>query len=243
MIRGVLLLSALGAGLAGLTVLDAAAQANPFQRMLGLETRQSEPSVWYVRADGRGQFIFDRSSQPALLRLEGDDEVYALRRASAAGGGEVWLTDTGRQMLRQSNLGGWTYFPEDNPDGVLVEQVGRAQTLVAPLADNAALERAASDMVNQLSRSTRRNISAELTSLAPDQNPYVIDAMAMINRAAGRASRRALRDFEIVRIGVAEAPAASFDGRVLDVSVAPELGYGGRPSSEFLRRVLEQGRN
>jgi len=41
----------------------------------------------------------------------------------AAGGGEVWITDTGRMLLRQSNLGGWTYFPSDRPDGVIVEPV------------------------------------------------------------------------------------------------------------------------
>lgn len=200
-------------------------------------------SVWFERADGRGRFILDRSARPALLWRDGAVEVIALYRAPAAGGGEVWLTDTDQTLLRESNLGGWTYFPEDRRDGVIVEPVGRAHTLVAEPADADDLQDAAREMVDRLSRLTRNEVSAELTSLTPDQNPYIIDAMVMTAIGAEAASRRAARNIEVVRIGIGEAPRASFDGRVLDISVATHRGFGGRPSSDYIRRELERQAN
>lgn len=242
MIRGLLALLVAGAGAWALTASDGAGHSNPFRQLLGQQPQERvEASVWFERADGRGRFILDRTSRPALLWDEGAVEVVALYQAPAAGGGEIWLTDTDRTVLRQSNLGGWTYFSEDRRDGVIVEPVGRARTLVAAPAGADDLQDAAREMVNRLSRSARQEVSAQLTSLTPDQNPYIIDAMVMVSIGAEAASRRALRDLEIVRIGVGEAPRARFDGRVLDISVATHQGYGGRPSSDYIRRELERG--
>ena len=96
-------------------------------------------------------------------------------------------------------------------------------------------------MVDRLARVSRNEVSAELTSLTADQNPYIIDAMVMAALGAEAASRRAVRGLEVVRIGVGEAPQARFDGRTLDISVATHMGYGGRPSSDYIRRTIELG--
>jgi len=242
MFRGITTLFVLAAGVWALLGTDGASQPNPFQQMLGRDSgAESREPVWFERADGRGRFILDRSSRPHLLWSEGSMEVHAAYRGRAAGGGEVWRTDTDRIILRTTNLGGWTYFPPDRPDGVLVDPVGRARTLVAAPAGQDELQAAARDMVDTLARLSRNEVSAELTSLTPDQNPYIIDAMAMIAYGAEETPRRVLRDLEVVRVGVGEAPRASFDGRVLDVSVAPATGYGGRPSSQAIRLTLERG--
>ena len=242
MIRGIFALLVVCAGVWASMASDGVSQSNPFRQLLGQsEQERVEASVWFERADGRGRFIVDRTSRPALLWAEGAVEVVALYRAPASGGGEVWLTDTDRTLLRESNLGGWTYFPDDRRDGVIVEPLGRARTLVAAPAGADELQDAAREMVERLARASRRQVRAELTSLTADQNPYIIDAMVMVSLGAEGASRRALRDMEVVRIGVGEAPRARFDGEVLDISVATHMGYGGRPSSDYIRRVLEQG--
>lgn len=242
MIRGYFALLVAGAGAWALTASDGAGQSNPFRQLLGQTAQeQVETSVWFERADGRGRFILDRSSRPALMWPEGSVEVYALYRAPASGGGEVWLTDTDRTILRESNLGGWTLFSEDSRDGVIVEPVGRARTLVASPAGPDELQDAAREMVDRLARASRNDVRAQLTSLTQDQNPYIIDAMVMAALGAEAASRRSLRNLETVRIGVGEAPRATFDGRVLDISVATHMGYGGRPSSDYIRRTLDQG--
>ncbi|MGJ3231009.1 MAG: DUF4908 domain-containing protein [Oceanicaulis sp.] len=242
MFRGLITLCVLAAGVWALLGTDGVSQPNPFQQMLGRDSQEeARQSAWFERADGRGRFIFDRTNQPALVWNEGSMEVYAAYRGRATGGGEIWRTDTDRVILRTSNLGGWTYFPPDRPEGVLVDPVGRARTLVAAPAGPDQLQDAARDMVDTLARLSRNEVSAELTALTPDQNPYIIDAMAMIAYGAEGAPRRALRDLQVVRVGVGEAPRASFDGQVLDVSVAPHMGYGGRPSSEAIRLTLERG--
>lgn len=242
MFRGIFTLFVLAAGVWALLGTDGLGQSNPFRQMLGRDSQAEAPgSVWFERADGRGRFILDRTNQPNLLWNEGSMEVYAAYRGRASGGGEIWRTDTDRVVLRVSNLGGWTYFPEDRPDGVIVEPVGRARTLVAAPAGPDELQAAARDMVDVLAGLSRNDVRAELTNLTPDQNPYIVDALAMIAFGAQRAPRRTLRDLDVVRVGVGEAPRASFDGRTLDVSVAPHMGYGGRPSSEAIRITLERG--
>lgn len=242
MFRGIIALFVAGVGAWALMAAEGVGQSNPFRQLLGREAEQRvDASVWFERADGRGRFILDRSMRPALLWVEGEPEVIALYRSPASGGGVVWLTDTDRALLRETNLGGWTYFPNDARDGVIVEPLGRARTLVAAPAGADELQSAARDMVEALARVSREDVSAELTSLTPDQNPYIIDAMLMTVIAAEAAHRRTTRDLEIVRIGVGERPRVSYDGNILDISVATQMGYGGRPSSDFIRRALEAG--
>jgi len=218
---------------------DGFAQSNPFRRMLGQEVQVVERSLWFERADGRGGFVFDRTAAIPLILPDEGEEIYAVERARASGGGVVWLTDTGRVLLRRSNLGGWTFFPADRPDGVIVEPVGQAQSLNAMPADERDLEAAANDMVEQLARLSRNEIRAELTALNPLGDAYMIDTMAMVERAAERAPRRALRSLVVVRMGVGEAPRVRFDGEVLDISIEPESGYAGRPSSASIRQSFE----
>jgi hypothetical protein len=242
MFRGFIALVVASVGAWALFAADGVGQSNPFQQLLG---REAEPrldtSVWFERADGRGRFILDRSVRPALLWPEDGCEVIALYRFPASGGGVVWLTDTDQTLLRESNLGGWTFFPNDARDGVIVEPIGRARTLVAVPADAEALQSAARDMVEALARVSRNEVSAELTNLTPDENPYIIDAMAMTVIAAESVSRRSMRNLQVVRVGLGEQPRVSYDGRALDISVATQLGYGGRPSSDLIGRALEAG--
>lgn len=237
--RGILVLLVLSANLLAFGTAEGVAQGNPFRRMLGQEVQTIERSLWYERADGRGGFIFDRSSSMPLIRADDDDEIMAVHQVRAAGGGEIWITDTGRTLLRQSNLGGWTYFPSDRPDGVIVEPVGQAQPLIAEPMDGDTLERAAVDMAHALAQISRKEVLAELTALDPQGNAYMADAMRMVRRGADLAPRRSVRDLEVVRLGVGEAPNVSYDGQVLDVSITPALGYGGRPSSALIRRSFE----
>jgi len=142
-------------------------------------------------------------------------------------------------MLRQSNLGGWTYFPSDRPDGVIVEPVGQARGFEAQPVEDTALERAATDMAQALAELSRNEVRAELTALDPEGNAYMADAMRMVQRGADLAPRRSVRDLQVVRLGVGERPRVTYDGQVLDISITPSMGYGGRPSSALIRQSFE----
>lgn len=220
---------------------DSAAQSNPFQRLVGREAEPQASSLWYERADGRGRFVFDRANRPALILPEGGNEVMALHPARASGGGEVWQSDTGDTILRFSNLGGATYFPPDAPDGVIADPLGEAPALFAEPASAGDLQNAARRMVEDLADRARREVRAELTEVGAGANPYIIDAMRMVVLAAEETPRRALRDLRTVRIGVGEAPRAGYNDGVLDISVNPAMGYGGRPSSDFIEREFQRG--
>ncbi|WP_439636490.1 DUF4908 domain-containing protein [Oceanicaulis sp.] len=237
--RGIFGLLAVSVGLCALATAEGVAQPNPFRRMLGQEVQTVERSLWFERADGRGGFIFDRSARMPLIQADSDDEVLAVHQARAAGGGEVWLTDTGRVMLRQSNLGGWTYFPSDRPDGVIVEPVGQARGFEVQPIEDSALERAATEMAQALAELSRNEVRAELTALDPEGNAYMADAMRMVQRGADLAPRRTVRDLQVVRLGVGERPRVTYDGQVLDISITPSMGYGGRPSSALIRQSFE----
>jgi len=237
--RGIVILLAVSVGVIALFPPQGFAQSNPFRRLLGQESQTAERSLWFERADGRGGFTFDRTERQAYLQPDSMAEVYAVERVRASGGGEVWLTDTGRVLLRRSNLGGWTYFPADRPDGVIVEPIGQAQSLALSVADESDLQGAATDMVNTLARLTRNDIRAELTAVDPQTNAYIIDAMRMVQIGAEQTPRRAMRGWEVVRIGIGETARVDFSGDVLDISIAPGKGYAGRPSSASIQQALE----
>ncbi|WP_270374375.1 MULTISPECIES: DUF4908 domain-containing protein [Marinicauda] len=227
--------------LLGVPAGEARAQSDPFQRLLGREAEPQARSLWYERADGRGRFVFDRSGRPALVLMENGREVIPVWPARASGGGEVWLTDTDRVLLRFSNLGGVTFFPPDNRDGVIADPVGEAPAILAEPASGRDLQEAARNMINELAGRARREISAELTDVGPEANAFIIDAMHMVVLAAEQTPRRTLRQLDVVRIGVGEVPRADYSGGVLDISVNPGRGYGGRPSSGRILQELEQG--
>ena len=122
---------------------------------------------------------------------------------------------------------------------MIVEPVGQAQPLAAEPMDGEALERVATEMAHALAQISRKEVLAELTALDPEGNAYMADAMRMVRRGADLAPRRTVRELEVVRLGIGEAPQVSYDGQVLDVSITPSLGYGGRPSSALIRRSFE----
>ena len=249
MLRGLIVPALLAACLAAGMGAPGDAQSNPLSRLVG-DRAEERAALWYLRDDGRGRFIFDRTVRPALIWEEGAREVIAVTASPASGGGEVWRTDTGRTLMRVSRLGGATYFPDDARDGVIVESVGRAQTLVPPPITGDELRRQAERMVDALAAMRRGGGAVTVEIAAPargrahsaSHNAYIADAMAMIVRGADAAPRGAIRNLEEIYIGIGEAPAARFNGRMLDITLSLEDGYGGRPSSRYIERTLEGGR-
>jgi len=235
-----LLLAAAGAWavLAG----DGLGQQNPFSRLTGREQTIEASAVWYERADRRGRFVLDRSSSPALLWQDGANEVYAVYVNRASGGGEVLLTDTDRAMLRLSNLGGATFFPPDAPDGVIVEPIGPAHTLVAPPVNSQELQRIARELADSVTRINRNQVTVEVPSLGPSDNAYLADTLRLAQIGIDEASRRSVRGLETIRVVSGSRADARYSGGTLELTIAAGRGYAGRPSSDFIRRAIDRGR-
>lgn len=240
--RGIVACLLLAAGACVALVGDGLSQPNPFSRLTGREQPVEASAVWYERADRRGRLVVDRSGNPALIWQEGTQEIHAVYVNRASGGGEVLLTDTDRALLRLSNLGGATYFPPDAPDGVIVEQIGPAHTLVAPPASAQDLQRLARDLADGIGRLNRNQVTVVVPSMGPVDNAYLADAMMLALIGAERAQRRNIRDLREVRIEAGDSIDARYAGGTLVISIEPGRGYAGRPSSDYIRRAIDSGR-
>lgn len=241
MSRGIVALLLATAGAWAMLASDGLGQQNPFSRLTGREQPVEASAVWYERADRRGRFVLDRSASPALLWQDGTQEVFAVYANRASGGGEVLLTDTDRAILRLSNLGGATFFPPDAPDGVIVELIGPAHTLVASPVSGAELQRIARELADSVTRLNRNQVTVEVPSLGPSDNAYLADALRLAQAGIDRANRRSIRDLRTIRITTGSRADARFSGGTLDITIAAGRGYAGRPSSDYVRRALDQG--
>ena len=218
---------------------------NPLRdRLLGND-RTQEAVGWFQRADTGGFFLFDRSGQVALLRErdEPEAEVLVLYPNRAPGGGTAFITDMNREVVRLTGLGGLTYFPEDAPNGVIADFASPAGGLAPqPRSPNEVRERAEL-LAQSLSRMLDRDTTVEYAPAPRAGLGVQYDAITVIDIAFQKmqGERRRLRGIERVQIVTGSQPASYVQGDALVVMIVPELGYGGRPSSDFIAEALRIG--
>ena len=244
MTRGILLLMVTALGALAFVVPLGHAQTYVAQSVVATSSVAARfgDSQWFERADGAGGFIFDQGADPVLLLDENEGGVVTLYRARAAGGGEVWRTANRRIVLRVTNLGGWTYFPSDKPDGVIVEPVATARSLAFETISVAQLQSAVEDFASRLSDLSRNEVVFEYSRQSAVDRAFFLETLAIIEDGVDDADRRAARALEGVRLGTASAAQVRFDGSVLDVSIAPAQGLSGQPRVTNVTRVIEAAR-
>ncbi|WP_019961070.1 DUF4908 domain-containing protein [Woodsholea maritima] len=219
------------------------AQFNPFSRLVSEHGDMREPdasALWFERADGEGRFVFDQSYMPGLIWDERAQEIWIVTPRRASGGGMVWVTDTGEVRLQFTHIGGATYFPEDTPDGIMVEEVGRAHTLAADPMDNDDLGEVAQALANGLSAHVGEALTLRVEPRGSLDNGYVAECLHVIDHAAHQLSAADLADLEAIEVLYDLEPGVVFEEGVLRVTMVPEMGYGGRPSSEKIVRALQR---
>jgi hypothetical protein len=215
---------------------------NPLRdRLLGRE-RAQDVVGWFQRVDTGEFFLFDRSDTVALLRERDDEEaeVIVLFGNRAPGGGNSFVTDTGREVIRSTALGGTTYFPADAPDGVIAEYASPAGGLApSPRSPDEVRDRA-EQLVNELARSLNRSVMVEYTAAPRAGLGVQYDCFQVIELAfeKARTNRSMLRTIERVNVTTGDQPAAYKLGNSLIVVIAPGYGYAGRPSSDFIAAAL-----
>jgi len=230
-----ILVAALAAG-------TAAGVQNPLRDRLLRNERAEQVTGWFQRADTGEFFLFDRSGDAALLRERDapDSEVLVLYPDRAPGGGTAFITDTGREIIRLTGLGGATYFPNSVPDGVIADFASPAGSLApAPRSPDEVRTRA-EELAEQMASALDRSISVEYAPAPRAGLGVQHDTLHIIGLAFDgvRSERRRLRDVEHVSVQLGAAPAAFRQEETLVVVIAPQLGYAGRPSSAFIGQVL-----
>jgi hypothetical protein len=218
---------------------------NPLRDRLLRTDRAQEAVGWYQRADTGEFFLFDRSGTVALLKERDDptSEVLVLFANRAPGGGTSFVTDTGREVIRITGIGGATYFPVDAPNGVIADYAssagGLAPTPRSPSEVRERVERLAEEIADVVDN----NVSVEYAPAPRSGLGVQYDAVEMIALAFAdsRSERRRFRNLEAVRIITGEQSAAYRDGDALIVEIAADFGYAGRPSSALVSRALLGG--
>ncbi|RKQ94217.1 uncharacterized protein DUF4908 [Maricaulis maris] len=230
-----ILVAALAAG-------AATGMQNPLRDRLLRNERTQQVSGWFQRADTGEFFLFDRSGDAALLRERDapDSEVLVLYPDRAPGGGTAFITDTGREVIRLTGLGGATYFPSAAPDGVIADFASPAGSLAPAPRSPEEVRARAEQLASQMATSLDRSISVEYAPAPRAGLGVQYDTLHIIGLAfdSVRGERRRLRGVEHVRVALGDAPAAYRQEATLVVVIAPGLGYAGRPSSAFIGQVL-----
>lgn len=223
---------------------EAAAQsrsnAQAQQTYRGPAPRTPPPVGRYVAETGEG-FTLDRSGRNPLLRFDRRDETWVLRATPAPRGDVIYRNDAGDQLLRVSPNGAITVFTSRAPGGSPAAYSGAASALSAPTLGPTrlwTLMARRSEMISQaLGRLVVINLTGERSeSLCVEALITTTDAVIRIARSPGGAeSLNRLRGITIVegsRSGV------SYSNGQLVVTVDPDQGAAGRPSSERVIRTL-----
>ncbi|MBO6796594.1 DUF4908 domain-containing protein [Maricaulis sp.] len=217
-------------------------QANPLRDRLLRNERSQLASSWYQRADSGDFFLFDRTNTVALLRERDDPdaEVLVLFANRAPGGGTSFVTDTGREVVRLTALGGTTYFPLDAPDGVIADYASPAGGLAPqPRSPNEVRDRA-EDLAGTLAELLSTSFDLEYEPAPRAGLGVQYDTFNVIEKAVRqlRSDRRRMPELARLRIVIGGEPGARWDDDEFVVSIAPEFGYAGRPSSELIANAL-----
>jgi hypothetical protein len=225
---------------------SAPAAAAPMLRNLPFGDNRGAPMplvARYVAADGQS-FVLDRASsgQP-LLKFDDNPEVWVLEPFPATRGDTIYRNDLGAPVLRATHLGGLTLYSSSEPEGSPVAMEGEAEDLQPPpvIAPSVLLQRFALASI----RATRaaQHLIAFSLGLHPSQaDPQFADAATVVAEALTRLSRRPeghafLMKLDRVIFQQGAKPDVSVKGPVMQITVAPNKGYSGRPSSDRVVRA------
>jgi hypothetical protein len=211
-----------------------------FGQQLAESRRRTAPMVARFVSETGDTFTLDRTAPRPLLRFDGSGEVWALEAQAAPRGDVIYKNDLGETMLRATRLGGLTVFTPRQPDGAAAALLGGGQPLrlqsIGPQQLLVILAKAS----ERASAAARRVIPvrADLGDHPEKNAPLVADAAGRAADAVVRMSRskKTLKFVDkIVEIVIGEGRKAEAvmgaDG-VVRISVAPDQGLAGRPSSD-----------
>ncbi|MES1199381.1 MAG: DUF4908 domain-containing protein [Pseudomonadota bacterium] len=191
----------------------------------------------YATPDGAVRFVFDRSyGRVALVRFEGDPEVHVLRPFMAAGGDEIYRTESGDVALRVTRHGGIIVYTRAHQTGAPASE----EAQVAPLTPEAVALAVMRQRIRVLQEMAARQVGQPVTFDTPVEvnGPTAGIVLDAAERAAKGLADAPLTTVRRVIITIGPTPGAAVRGDVLIIQVAPQMGFAGRPSSTTIRNVV-----
>jgi hypothetical protein len=199
--------------------------------------------------EGEVSFVLDAApGKSAYLKFDGSPEIWALRPTPGPRGDVIYKNDMDQPVVRATRLGGVTLFTADQPDGLPAALIGQASPPRMPL--DMGLEVLWNVFVEASARSSRAAqhlvVFEGPEDITPSTAPVFADAAVIVSRAFARVSaqsktgRTLLARFAKVEFNAGRSPAAATAGEVVRITVCPEDGVAGRPSSQRIAAVLSR---
>ncbi|ESQ80151.1 hypothetical protein AEYBE204_05905 [Asticcacaulis sp. YBE204] len=208
-------------------------------------TNTAPPVARFTTDRGQG-FVLDRSQRNPLIQFDGDNEVWSLTPTPGPMGDIIFKNDLGEPVLKATRWGGMILFSKDRPTGDPVAVAGRAEAFEPG-------HMSPTQLFQHLVRTSKR-ASAALTRLirfeADVQTPgadflfadaATVTADAMVDLSATSKGRQLLAPVQQVRLIEGRPPSAKIEGNVLVLKLDLKRGWGGRPSSKMVTKVLTSG--
>ncbi len=208
----------------------------------------SLPAVARYESERGESFVLDRSGgRRAVIKFDDSSELWALTASPGPRGDVIYRNDMGEPVLRATRLGGLTLFTSDVPGGTAAAPLGVVQSLrpaqiYGPealfqilLQAEARANRAAQHLV--VFDAGDANVSPGAEPLFADAFILTADAIVHVSSHGTPGRAAASRVAKVHFIQGADA-AAVLIGRMVQVTVAPELGVAGRPSSQRIEAAI-----
>eukprot|EP01037_Dinobryon_pediforme_P009281 gene9281-9361_t len=218
--------------------------------------RHAEPSGLspgrYLPAEGEA-FVVDRvQTGSLLLRFDDNPEVWALTPVAGPRGDVIYKDDTGETVLRSTRLGGLTLFTGDRPMGAPAAYSGDGPSIrLSPVANANLLFQTLVQSSLRASRAAQHLVVFEAHDLTPkDVTPTSSAVLAdaawitaeAFTRLAGRGVQGKSQVARFARVQFATGPEAQAQatGSIVLITINPDKGYSGRPSSARIITVLSR---
>lgn len=196
----------------------------------------------YVTEDG-DVFTLDRTQPKPLLKFEATGEVWVLQPQPAPRGDTIFKNEVGEPLLRATRLGGMTIFTEHRPGGEAAAFLGPASPIhLLVLSPQALLEKLAIAS-GHVSHAVRHGVLFDAEA-SPASSALIADAamvttLAVVRSADKPEAQGFLARLKRVYLIEGRKSSAQFDGTTLTITVAPDQGIAGRPSSDRIVKVAE----
>lgn len=204
----------------------------------------SLPSVARFEMDEGGAFILDRSHQPALVKFDDSPEIWAVEASRGPRGDILFKDDVGDVVLRLTRFGGMTAFTRREPAGAAATFVGATNPLKMSPIGPAALYQRMVIASSRCSRAARHLVSFDAPNVDSRSSALIGDAAWLAMQAIVEMADTPDGRAPVGRIGKVVLTTGSkfgvrFEAPALIVTVAPDQGLAGHPSSARIAEVID----
>ncbi len=208
----------------------------------------SLPAVARYESERGEGFVLDRSDgRRAVIKFDDSSELWALSASPGPRGDVIYRNDMGEPVLRATRLGGLTLFTVDVPGGTAAAPLSTVQSLrPAQIYGPEALFEVLLQAEARANRAAQHLVvfDAADANVSPGSEPlfadaFILTADAIVHVSSRGATGRAAASHVVkVRFVQGADAAAVLVGRMVQITVAPDHGVAGRPSSERIAAAI-----